>query len=129
MQTSGFDINRLLEDTMAFRVARQSILATNVANVDTPGYKRSDLEFSQTLDQASLRLTATSGAHRQHASQSGDPWTLKTERVATRGDGNGINLDHEAIELNRNSGAFTELADFYARLAFMTRTAITGNSG
>jgi len=129
VQTSGFDINHLLENTMAFRVARQSILATNVANVDTPGYKRAELTFSETLDQAGLRLATTNGAHRQNASQSGDPWTLKTERVATRGDGNGINLDREAIELNRNGGAFTELADFYSRLAFMTRAAITGNTG
>ena len=128
MEINGIDVKNLLEDAMTFRVARQSVLAANVANVDTPDYKRSDVEFSHSLDNAVIRLSTTDPAHRGYAGTSDDPWTVRTDRIVTRSDGNGVDLDREAIELNRNAGAFEEMADLYARLAFMTRIAITGST-
>ena len=128
MQGDGIDLKNLLEEAMAYRVARQSILASNVANVDTPGYKRADVDFAHTLDSAAIKLSTTNPAHRGYATERGNPWTLRTDRIATRSDGNGVDMDREAIELNRNAGAFEEMADFYTRLAYLTRVAITGNT-
>ena len=67
------------QTALRIREARQEVLASNIANADTPNYKARDINFSATLAnmvsgkpsgnanaqpaQAGLALTATSGAH------------------------------------------------------------------
>ncbi|CAB4931490.1 unannotated protein [freshwater metagenome] len=71
---------------------RQSLLAGNLANVNTPGYGRRDVDFH--------------GALRQ-AMQVGDPesatFTPTTDTTAVSADGNGIDLDRESAELAKNA--------------------------
>ena len=51
------------------RSQRQQLLASNIANADTPGYKARDIDFAKSLQQAvagrdgPLRLARTSPAH------------------------------------------------------------------
>ncbi len=45
-----------LEDSLRFRVARGGVLAANIANVDTPGYRRRDLAFEESLNDALIGL-------------------------------------------------------------------------
>jgi flagellar basal-body rod protein FlgB len=42
---------RLLEHTLDAAALRQRVIANNVANVDTPGFKRSDVQFEELLQQ------------------------------------------------------------------------------
>ena len=42
----------LLEKSVDFRVKRQNVLASNVANMDTPGYRAEDLVFEKALGAA-----------------------------------------------------------------------------
>ncbi len=41
----------VLERAMDIRMARQQLLASNVANIDTPGYRHLDVDFEQSLRQ------------------------------------------------------------------------------
>jgi flagellar basal-body rod protein FlgB len=51
-------------------LARQRVVAQNVANANTPGYKAADLKpFDTALQQASLELTATSPKHFTQAAE------------------------------------------------------------
>jgi len=55
----------LLEKTLAFNEARQRMLAENIANVSTPGYRARQLDasaFQRALRDASERRTARGGS-------------------------------------------------------------------
>ncbi|NNL84146.1 MAG: hypothetical protein HKP27_00750 [Myxococcales bacterium] len=113
-----------LEQAMRFRLARQGVLASNVANADTPGYRRRELHFADKLGQEFLKLASSDTSH------SGGSRSLKAhiERgpLGDRPDRNGVDLPRELVELNRNAGAFTDQATVLRRMISLRRTAIVG---
>jgi flagellar basal-body rod protein FlgB len=53
-------------DALNFRAKRQNVIASNIANADTPGYKAVDLSFPQRMQQAKegqLEMAATHAGH------------------------------------------------------------------
>ena len=109
---------------MRFRKAREGVIAGNVANADTPGYRRRDISFEGILDDAQSSLVRT---HEQHLpTVSGDPDQARIEMGprGTRPDGNGIDLDQELVTAHRNASAFIDQANVLARLSTLVRTAI-----
>ncbi len=116
-----------LEDALRFREARGAVLASNLVNADTPGYRRRDMQFVDALDAAVTNLTQTHSGHLGESAS--DPTSRHHVEVGpkgTRPDGNGVNLDEEVIAVHRNAGKFTSQAGVMARIASLTRTAITG---
>lgn len=71
--TSGLDFHA---KALVLRADRQRILASNIANADTPGYVARDFNFRETLGQ----ITKTSGSE---LSKAGLGLTLKTGTTAT----------------------------------------------
>ena len=113
-----------IESAMHYRVTRQSLLSGNVANADTPGYRRFDL----VLD-ARVGADRLSSSHPEHLSAEGarrDDYRVERGAFGTRPDRNGVDLDRELLELSRNAGAFRQQAEVLSRLLALRRTAITG---
>ena len=82
-----------LEKAIMGAAARQQAIAQNLANVDTPGYQRVDVDFHKTL-----RDAMASGAGPQSA-------TFSPQRDATaqvRPDGSTVDADVEASAQARN---------------------------
>lgn len=48
------------ETTVKFRAQRAEVLANNIANADTPGFKAKDLDFSQVIKQYESGMDASS---------------------------------------------------------------------
>ncbi|MFT5444139.1 MAG: flagellar basal-body rod protein FlgB, partial [Myxococcota bacterium] len=96
-----------LEDAMRFRVARSAVLAGNLANVDTPGYRRREMHFADAMNQAVASLKRTDSSHMAPSAQEGVRHPIELGPEGTRPDGNGVNMDEEVIAFHRNSGAFT----------------------
>lgn len=115
-----------LETSMRLRVARQGLLAANLANVDTPGYRRVDLDFQGALERSGTRLERTNASHRASEDRG---VRIRTEPTSLRADGNGVELHSELIEVSRNAGAFVEQASVLSRLLQLRNLAITGNVG
>ncbi len=95
---SLFDSTQMaLEAAMRGSTLRQTLLTDNLANVNTPGYQRRDVDFHATLQAA------------EQASDSGDalqnvsfqPSTDATRTV--RADGSGIDADQESADLAKNA--------------------------
>lgn len=91
---------------------RQSILASNVANADTPGYLARDIDFSAQLKQAvsrnaampPLALTLTSGQHiAAKAQRTDDPQLLYRIPDQPSADGNTVDMDRERANFVDNS--------------------------
>jgi flagellar basal-body rod protein FlgB len=81
-----------LESAMSCSMLRQSLLANNLANADTPGYQPQDVNFQGTLDAA-----MQSG---QSPSQvSFKPYSLNQQVSA---DGNGVNSEQQSAQLAEN---------------------------
>jgi flagellar basal-body rod protein FlgB len=120
----GPDAIEALQGAMRFRMARESVLAANIANADTPGYRRRDLSFEGVLADQTARMTSTDPRH--FPARQSDPERARVELGprGTRPDGNGVNLDEELVSAHRNAGAFIDQANVLARVSSLVRTAI-----
>jgi flagellar basal-body rod protein FlgB len=89
-----------LETAMRGSMLRQTLLTNNLANVDTPGYQRQDVDF-----QGTLRAALDSG-------QPLDQVTFKpvTDQQTTRADGNGVDAEQESANVSENALLYQELA-------------------
>lgn len=112
-----------LERSLRFRVERQAVLAANLANADTPGYRRAELHFEAALHSALAKSGASQASDRAQAPTGN---RLEIEPVADTPDRNGVDLEQELLEVSRNAGVFTQQAAVLARLIAMARIAATG---
>jgi flagellar basal-body rod protein FlgB len=81
-----------LEQYMDLLGARQKLVASNIANADTPGYKTKDIDF-----QAEFRNVLGAGA----------PHATEVAGLRTKNDGNNVDMDREARLLSENALRFT----------------------
>ncbi|MCK1407191.1 flagellar basal body rod protein FlgB [Bradyrhizobium sp. 76] len=79
---------------------RQSTIATNVANANTPGFKARDVEpFNKVLDSTPVRLVTTSPSHMQlSAAESDTRATAKKDSWDVVHSGNSVSLEQEMIK-------------------------------
>ena len=79
---------------------RQSTIATNVANANTPGYKARDVEpFNKILDGLPVRLATTSPAHIQLSATETDTRTnAKKDSWEVVHSGNSVSVEQEMIK-------------------------------
>lgn len=95
----------LLAGDLDLRVRRNEMIASNIANVDTPGYKAVDLEFDRILDQAGerLRLLTTDPRHVADAPGGGNLPAARESSTPGRADGNNVQVEEEMLKLTENS--------------------------
>jgi flagellar basal-body rod protein FlgB len=92
---SLFDSTQLsLEAAMRGATLRQTLLTDNLANVDTPGYQRRDVDFHAALRQAEAASAPLDSVGFQP--------TVEGSR-AVRADGSGIDPDQESAALAENA--------------------------
>jgi flagellar basal-body rod protein FlgB len=91
-----FDTTQLgLQRAIAGAGMRQATLAGNIANANTPGYQRRDVDFHGALSAA---MTAGPGAVQQVA------FSARTVPGATmRADGNSVDIDVESATMASNA--------------------------
>ena len=99
----------LLQKTLDLRLKNQEVIASNIANADTPGYAPVRLEFEAKLQQAlhntDQRPTTTNAAHFPIGGGSIDSMQPEIVRVPDRsniGDRNGVSVDEEMVALSEN---------------------------
>jgi len=97
-----------LEQTAMFAERRHEVLAGNVANLDTPGYRVQDLavsEFEQALKFAiEAQQKPQSSDHRSPGMSEHDPFDkprLAMEKLVYH-DGSDVNLERQVSEISKN---------------------------
>ena len=118
--SQNYQVARQLMDAT---VLRHQALAANIANAETPGYKRVDLAptFSAQL-QAAIQRGA--GELQKLQPQLIDDTTSK----AVRPDGNNVEIEKELMLLGRNSTEYNFLTQVVSTDIRNLRTAITGRN-
>lgn len=109
---------------------RHEILTNNVNNVDTPGFKRSDISFEEilkaNLNKNTLPLCMTNDRHINNQKSIDDikPMIYRQEDRSLRNDDNNVDIDKEMIELLKNSFSYNIISDHIQKNFRLLQSAI-----
>lgn len=103
-----------MDQSMTLASRRMQLIASNLANLDTPGYRTQDFNFQaalkQALGDAPGQLLPMARTHPGHLAPSGlgnlPPAEEPIRPAYERNDGNDVNLDRETMLLARTQSAY-----------------------
>ena len=126
----------LMKEALDYRAMRQDMIASNIANADTPFYRPKDIRFEEKLleekrklfgdDSHKLELAKTSSKHLGGVNES----TASKAKVffrdghMARNDGNSVDLDVETSEMAKNSIMYNALINGMKKQAGIFRAVI-----
>jgi flagellar basal-body rod protein FlgB len=128
----------VLTQAMAGYSARNTAIANNIANAETPGYKRVDVSFESALadavdaDRERLRMdvgssiAAIDGSEVTRRVDEVAPNVMSTDTTTMRVDGSNVDPDDEMARLSANQLASTTVVSLLDKRFQQFRTAITG---
>lgn len=108
----------LLEAGIRAEGLRQKSIASNIANLETPGYRRLDVKFEEML----ARALDSSGAVDPDAFE---PELYQPENTPIRSNGNDVNMEAEIGELLKNSLRHTTYIRLLQKKFSQIQAAIT----
>ena len=103
-----------LQRYMDLLSVRQKLVASNIANADTPGYKAQDIDF---------QFEFTSLAEGQQ------PQVIQQDGLITKPDGNNVSMDREARMLSENAMRFNVASTLVRGQLKQIREAIDEGKG
>jgi flagellar basal-body rod protein FlgB len=105
-------------------VLREKAIANNIANLETPGYKRIDLapNFEAELE----RATATGDM--QQIKALNPTLAVDTTAVSSSRDGNTVHLENELMQMNQNAMTHAFETQLISGMLSRLQMAITGKS-
>ena len=123
------------QTALNLRASRQELLASNIANADTPNYKARDIDFSSALNGAlantspQLQMAATSSSHMNQASDGksvmGAP-VMYRNPLQPSADGNTVDMDVERAQFADNALRYEASVKFISDDIKKILTAIQG---
>ncbi len=121
-QSDTYQLARKLLDAS---VMRQEAIASNISNVETPGYRRMDISADFATE---LKARVTAGA-RGEAISSLKPRMAEDQFArSVRPDGNSVEMEQELLEMNKNTVEYEYLTELVSRNIRQLKTAITGRN-
>jgi flagellar basal-body rod protein FlgB len=137
-------LNRLTESldfqgqALQLRSERQRLIASNIANADTPGYIARDMDFAKTLKAATGALPAAGALATSHAGHLGTGGAAGAGGAKIAGEllyatPSQTNLDRNTVDMDRERASFADNAIKYeATLRFINsnvRTSLSAITG
>ena len=113
-------VHDLMAKSLDYRGLRQDLISSNIANVDTPGYRARDIAFEEVMARkaaeifprpsAKLELARTNPRHLEPGRPEGKKAEIFFRDGPTvRNDGNSVDLDVETTEMAKNSVMYNAL--------------------
>lgn len=119
----GFDrITSLLTNYLDVQSKRTELVASNIANADTPGFTAKELDFADYLKQAA-REAVTPDTAFQPALKDG-PRVIESEGLANGIDGNNVDVGREMTTLSEAGMQFLAGTNMLQSRLRMLRSAI-----
>lgn len=100
----------MLSDLVGARSQRHQVLASNVSNIDTPGYEPKDVDFQNLIESMQgkgIRMTRTSGKHLPAATAGGSLSVVRT--------GDKVDMDREMVSIAENHLMHNAAVEMLAR--------------
>lgn len=117
MSFTDLPVFSMLRENMRWLGQRQSVLAENVANADTPGYRARDL---QEQDFHAMLSRAQAG----DASSGGSPIEENREPYEVTLSGNSVALDEQLMKVADTSARYQLATNLYTKHLSMLRMAL-----
>ncbi|MDR0857660.1 MAG: flagellar basal body rod protein FlgB [Oscillospiraceae bacterium] len=114
---------------------RNSVIRNNIANVETPGFKASDVKFESVFrnainaiedDRLATKLTRDRHFDFHDYSLDFSPYIVKREDTSMRYDENNVDIEDENVKLAQNSILYNTMVSQLNSELNKLRTAITG---
>lgn len=128
-------VTELLFKQLNYRAENQKVIATNIANLDTPGFKTKSLQFKNELEKSqekqSISLNTTHSNHIQMAQLQGSGRNYRLEEVKDlpeQNDGNNVNLDTQMSQMSQNNVMFSALQNSIKKDSMWFKTVIDSSS-
>lgn len=119
-------ISNIMQRVLDSSWFRHEILAGNVANSETPGYKAKRLNFEDYLKQEikpRMVMATTNPLHVQASNQ--HTMAISQDRSSVTPDGNSVDIDKEMAEVSANALYYTAISRQLASQFSLLRKAIT----
>ncbi|RXJ87914.1 flagellar basal body rod protein FlgB [Arcobacter sp. CECT 8985] len=127
-------ITQTLFNQLNFRGDRQKVISSNIANINTPGYKTKDLVFEKQLEEADksrLKLYTTNEKHLSSFSNDLDPTKrdiINVKGLEEQNDGNNVNLDAQMSEMAKNKVMFDAIQASIRKDSSLFKSVIEASS-
>ena len=117
--------SRVLERALEFRNQRHDVIATNVANASTPGFRAFDLVLANTVSAQGPLLPRITDP--RHLSQSGPAAAVGASpaisNAPARLDGNNVSIETELVKLLENRTVYQAAFELRDKLGGLTAAA------
>lgn len=120
-----------LTEKMKWHQTRQGLLAENVANAETPGYRGRDLkafgfeEHMRNLSVTRIATAVTNSSHIAAAGSGGDGFgARRINNFEITPEGNGVTLEDEMMKVTSNQMDYQAATTIYTRSLKLIRTAL-----
>ena len=105
------EIYQLIKSSLDATDFRGKTIANNIANINTPGYKRKYVSFEETLNKANKQAKME---------------VKEDKSTSMRTDGNNVDLENEKVNQAANSLMYNGLVSITNTKLAIARTVITG---
>ena len=133
-------VHGLMKDALDYRAARQDMISSNIANVDTPYYRARDISFENILEKernhlfpairSHLAMAVTNEKH-LHPAESADAEKAQLffrDGHMVRNDGNTVDLDVETTEMAKNTVMYNALVAALKKDSAIFRSVIDASA-
>jgi len=95
------EIIEIINENLNRYVLKLEIVTNNIANIETPNYKRREIVFEDVLEEAKLQLRTSNEKHIKGIKSSYSNGKIITDQSSpSRADGNNVVLEKEIKDLN-----------------------------
>lgn len=111
----GGPVLNVLQKGLDASSMRQQVLSNNIANIDTPQFKRSDVDFQAILGVAlgekggDLSMKLTAPKHIPGLADGGGSGVVVDQSTSFRNDGNNVDVDREMTNVAENGLYYNSL--------------------
>jgi len=122
------DIGEIMRRALDGAWARQEVLSANVANAETPGYKRLDIDFQSYLRKAVENKARPVTTDPRHLTGTGEDRLFATQDLSSiTPDGNSVDIDKEMGEVSTNTLYYEAVSrQLSSYLALLRKAATEG---
>jgi flagellar basal-body rod protein FlgB len=124
------DVAVLLVQRMNYLNQRQEVLAENVANGSTPGYKAHDLapmSFGDTLQHVSVGMKTTDPRHIVPGGMAGvNAKTVKVDSPEVLPNGNNVDVSQQMLDVSKTAVDYQGITSIYKAITSMKSIALKG---
>jgi len=122
---TGGSVMQALKTRMQWHQTRQKVLAENVANADSPGFRPMDVKaLAVSPGSSSVGLTQTSAGHMDLSGGRDGFDSARAQRFETTPNGNAVNLEDEMTKVAQNQSDYQLAASLYSKGLGLMKIAI-----